>query len=146
MKIKFHEVNPVLGFALFFLLAGCTSVTTSSLHYTSLTHQDQEHILADLDRMLVGDGFRGSGASETPWGRAWENHSFSPLWEGRAELQVGAYTNSTGMNIDVFCHQGPVIASKALIDAIVACVKSNAPSAKLVVKVKKEYAPSSMGE
>jgi hypothetical protein len=146
MKIKFHEVSSVLGFALFFLVAGCTSVTTSSLRCASLTQEEQEHVFSNLDHMLVGDGFRASSASETPWGRSWENHSFSMLWKGKAELQVGAYTNSTGMSIDVFYHRGGGNADKAVIDAIIACVKSNAPSATVDVKVKTEYAPSSMGE
>jgi hypothetical protein len=142
----FHEVNLVLGFALLFLVAGCTSVTTSSMHCTSLTREDREHVFSDLDHLLVGDGFRASSASETRWGRSWENHSFSSLWKGQAELQVGAYTNSTGMNIDVFYYRGEVNANRALIDAIVACVKSDAPSAKVDVRVKKEYAPSSLSE
>ena len=77
---------------------------------------------------------------------AWSNSSLSPLWEGRADFQVGASTNSAGMDIDIFYYRGGRIANKAVVDAIVACVQSNAPSAQVKIKANTEVAPSFMSE
>ena len=135
----------MLGLALFGVV-GCTSVTTSSLHCTSLTHGEEDRIDSDLNQMLVLGGFTGASASETPWGKCWENDSFSSLWKGRADFQVGADIDSSGMNIDVFFHRGAASANKALVQAIVSCVVSNAPNAKIKIKTNTEYDPSFMGE
>jgi hypothetical protein len=92
--------------------------------------------------MLVNNGFKASTAEETAWGTAWSNgESFSPLWNGRADFQIGWETNSGGMNIDVSYYEGRASANKALVRAIVACVQSNAPNAKVKLDVKTEYAP-----
>jgi hypothetical protein len=50
------------------------------------------------------------------------------------------------MNIDVFYYRGGISANKALVDAILACVQSNAPSATIKIKAKTEFGPSFMGE
>jgi hypothetical protein len=137
------NINPILGFALVLCVAGCTSVRTSTLHCTSLPREEQRLIFSDLNRMLVSDGFTGS---QVPWGMAWSNYALSPLWKGRAEFQVGASTNSAGMNIDIYYYRGGRIANKAVVDAIVACVRRNAPCAQVKIKASTEFAPSFMRE
>ena len=140
------NIKPILGFALVLCVAGCSSWRISTLRCTSLSREEQELIFSDLNHMLVSDGFKTGPASATPWGKAWDISSFSPLWKGRSEFSVGAYTNSTGMNIDVFYYRGGISANKALVDAILACVQSNAPSATIKIKAKTEFGPSFMGE
>jgi hypothetical protein len=142
LKAASIKINPILGFALLLLVAGCTSVTTSSLHCTSLAYEQQAHIYSDLNLMLINDGFTTSSASETPWGKAWSNDSFSPLWQGQAYFQVGAQTNSSGMDIDVFYYRGAAGANRALVGVILACVQSNAPNAAVKIKARTEFAPS----
>ncbi|MGC9944643.1 MAG: hypothetical protein ABSE48_22705 [Verrucomicrobiota bacterium] len=136
------KIDPILGFALLFCVAGCSSVKTSSLHCSSLSCEEQGLIHSDLNRMLVGDGFTAASASEVPWGMAWSNDSFSPLWTGRAYFQVGAAMNPTGMDIDVCYYRGAVSANNALVDAIVACVQHDAPSSKVKIEAKAGYSPS----
>lgn len=114
---------------------------TSTLTYTVLSHEGRDLVYSDLNRMFVSAGFKTSSPSETPWGTAWSNDSFSPLWNGRAYFQVAWQTNSNGMDIDVLHYEGPANANKALVKAIVACVKSNAPSAAVKIKAKTEYFP-----
>jgi hypothetical protein len=140
------NIKPMLCFALILCVAGCTSVRTSTLNCTSLSREEQELIYSDLNRMLVNGGFRASSPSETPWGKAWDNDSFSSLWKGRAEFAVAASTNSTGMNIDVLYYRGGIDAEKALVNSVLACVQSNAPNAKVKIKTSTEIGPSFMGE
>src|SRR5260370_3716159 len=136
-----------LGFVLVLCVAGCSSVTTNSLHCTSLAREEQELIHSDLNRMLVSDGFTAPSPSEVPWAMGcWANSSFSPLWEGRAYFQVSSRTNSSGLDIDVFYYQGRKSANKALVEAIVGCVQSNAPNAKIKIKTSKQFPPAFMGE
>ena len=140
------NIKHILGFALVLCVAGCTSVRTSTLHCTSLSHEEQGLIFSDLNRLLVSNGFTASSPSETPWGMAWSNWTLSPLWKGRADFQVGASTNSAGMDIDIFYYRGGRIANKAVVDAIVACVQSNAPNAMVKIKASTTIGPSFMGE
>jgi len=115
---------------------------TSTLTYTLVSHEEQDLVYSDLNSMLVNNGFEASTASETAWGTAWSNaKSFSPLWNGRADFQIAWVTNSYGMHIDVLHYGSGTSASKALVKAIVACVQSNAPNAKVKLDVKTEYAP-----
>jgi hypothetical protein len=140
------NIKPILGFALVLCIEGCTSIRTSTLHCTSLPRKEQELIYSDLNRILVSNGFTASSASATPWGTAWENSSFSPLWKGRADFQVAASTNSTGIDIDVLYYRGGDSANKALVDAILACVQSNAPSSTIKIKAKTGLFPTFFGE
>jgi hypothetical protein len=140
------NIKPILGFALVLSVAGCTSIRTTTLHYTSLSHEEQRLVFTDLNRLLVNNGFTISNPSQTPWGIAWSNETTSPLWKGNADFQVGASTNSAGMEIDIFYYRGGRLANKALVDAIMACVQSNAPSAQVNTKASTEFAPSFMGE
>jgi hypothetical protein len=140
------NIKHILGFALVLCIGGCTSIRTSTLRCTSLSRKEQELIYSDLNRLLVSNGFTASSVSETPWGTAWENSSFSPLWKGRANFQVAASTNSPGMDIDVLYYRGGASANKALVDAILACVQSNAPSATVKIKAKREFVPAFFGE
>jgi hypothetical protein len=136
MKIKW-----ILNFALVLCVAGCSSMKTSTLTYSLLSHEERDLAYSDLNNMLVNNGFKASSASMTPWGTAWENDSFSPLWTGRARFQVAWQTNSYGMDIGVDYYEGRTSANKALVEAVVACVQSNAPNAKVKLDVKTEYAP-----
>ena len=140
------NIKPILGVALALCLVGCSSVTTSTLHCTPLSREQQDLIHSDLNRMLVSDGFTAANLSEVPSGPCWSNSSFSPLWKGRADFQIGEYTNTNGMDVDVFYYEGGVSANKALVKAIVGCVQSNAPSVTVKIKVKREVAPSWLGE
>ena len=136
----------ILNFALVLSVAGCSSVTTSSLHCTPLARKEKELINSDLNSMLVRDGFHASSDSSTPWGKAWSNYSSSPLSKGRAEFQVGASTNSTALDIDVYYYRGAGRANKALVNAIVACVQRDAPRATVKIKTTTEIFPSWLKE
>ena len=50
------------------------------------------------------------------------------------------------MDIDILYYRGGRIANKAVVDAIVACVQSNAPNAKVEIKTSTDIGPSFMGE
>jgi hypothetical protein len=136
------NIKSIFGLALILCVAGCSSMKTSTLTCTLLSHEERDITYSDLNSMLVNNGFEASTASETAWGTAWSNaKSLSPLWNGRADFQISWITNSYGMDIDVLYYKGGARANKSLVEAIVACVQSNAPSAKVKVDVKTEYAP-----
>ncbi|HEY2081459.1 MAG TPA: hypothetical protein VGI88_01650 [Verrucomicrobiae bacterium] len=141
MNIKLN-----LGLLLVLCVAGCASIRTTTLHCASLSHKEQGLVFSDLNRLLVSNGFKASSPSEVPWGMAWSNWTLSPLWKGRADFEVGASTNSAGTEIDILYYRGERNANKAVVDAIVACVQSNAPSAQVKIKASTELAPSFMGE
>lgn len=140
------KIKPIFGFTLVLCVAGCASVRISTLHCTSLSREEQAFVFSDLNRMLVNDGFTATTPSETPWGIAWANSTLSPLWEGRADFQVAASTNSAGMDIDIYYYRGGRIANKAVVDTIAACVQSNAPSAQVKIKASTEFVPAFFGE
>lgn len=141
------KINSMPGLALLFAVVGCSSVRTSSLHCAPLSRKEQEFVYSDLNRMLVTNGFSASTHEQTPWGTAWGNaDSFSSLWKGRADFQVGESTNSTGMEIDVFYYRGGASANKALVDAIIACLRRDAPSAVVKVKSRTTLGPLCFGE
>ena len=97
--------------------------------------------------MLVGNGFDSATPGEMPNGmKCWHSASFSPLWKGRASFQVSARANPDGMGIDLFYYQGRVSANKALVEAIIACVRRDAPSATVKLKAETELFPSWLKE
>jgi hypothetical protein len=134
------QIKPTISLALVLCVSGCASMTTSSFHCTSLSHDEQELICSDLNHFFVSNGFTAGNPSETPWAMGcWDNWSFSPLWKGRADFSVAASTNSDGMDIDILYYEGQISANKVLVEAIAGCVHSNAPNAVVSFKVKTEH-------
>jgi hypothetical protein len=126
-----------LALALICVFAGCSSLTTSRLHCTSLSREEEALVDSDLNRLLTSDGYTAARPSEFPEALGW----FSPLRNGNADVSVSVYTNSYGMDIVVESYRGRVGANKALAEAIAACVKSNAPSALVNIQVTKDVFP-----
>jgi hypothetical protein len=126
-----------LTLVLICVFAGCSSLTTSRLHCTPLSREEQALVDSDLNRLLMNDGFTAARPSESPEAMEW----FSPLRNGNADVSVSVYTNSYGMDVVVESYRGRVSANKALAEAIAACVKSNAPDARVHVTVKTDYFP-----
>jgi hypothetical protein len=115
-------------------VAGCSSLTESQVHCTSLSHENQGLIRSDLNRLLVSHDFTATEhLSEYPSAiGCW----FAPLRKGNADVTVSAYTNSHGMVIYVDNYGlGRGSANKTLTEAIVACVQRNAPDARVHVQV-----------
>jgi hypothetical protein len=121
-------------------LFGCSSLTGSQVDCTSLSHENQVIICSDLNRLLVSHGFTATEhLSEYPTAIGWW---YAPLRKGNADFTVSAYTNSHGMIIYVDNYGlGRGSANKPLTDAIVACIQSNAPDARVHVQVKTDYFP-----
>jgi len=120
-------------------VAGCSSLTSSYVGCTSLSHENKELIRSDLNLLLVSRGFTKERQETYPnvvgfW--------YAPLRKGSADFTVTAVTssNSHGMFIQVDKYGlGRGRASKPLTEAIVACVKSNAPNARVQVQFKTDY-------
>jgi hypothetical protein len=121
-------------------VVGCSSLTESQVHCTSLSHENQGLVRSDLNLLLVNHGFMATEhLSEYPSAIGWW---FAPLRKGNAEFTVSAYTNSYGMIIYVDNFGlGRGSANKPLTDVIVACIQSNAPDARVYVTVKTDYFP-----
>ncbi len=136
----FMNLRPILSFALALCLAGCSSLTTSQLHCASLSHEEQELVYSDLNRSLVSKGLSRS-SHEDPYAMGeW----FAPLRKGSADFSVSAHTNRFGMDIYInnFHHSMSASANKALMEEIVQCVKSNAPSALVNMQVTRDVFPA----
>src|ERR1700685_3588888 len=112
------DIKPLLGFALALCIEGCTSIRTTTLHCTSLANGQQAIIQSGLNRMLANEGFQD--------GKDW---SFSPLWKGRADFLVFSATNLSGVDVYILYYQGSANANKAVVNAALTCVQSNAPNA-----------------
>lgn len=121
-------------------VAGCSSLTESQVHCTSLSREKQEFIRSDLNRLLASRGFTATEhLSEYPTAIGWW---YAPLRKGDANFTVSAHTNSTGMVIYVDNFGlGRGRANKPLTAAIVACIQSNAPNARVHVQEKTDYFP-----
>ena len=110
------------------------------MHCTSLSHEKLGLIRSDLNLLLVSRGFTATQhLSEYPSAIGWW---YAPLRNGDADFTVSAYTNTYGMvmYVDNF-GVGRGSANKPLTDAIVACIQSNAPDARVHVQVKTDYFP-----
>jgi hypothetical protein len=128
-----------LALVLICVFAGCSSLTTSRLHCTSLSREEQALVDFDLNRLLVSHGFTAASQSEFPYAMGFW---FAPLRDGNADFTVSVNTNSHGMVIYVDNYGlGRGSANKPLTDAIVACIQSNAPDARVHVQVKTDYFP-----
>jgi hypothetical protein len=104
---------------------------------TSLSHEKQELIHSDLNRLLVSRGFTAARQEESPYPAGFW---YAPLRNGNADFTVEAVTNSYGIVIYVDNYGlGRGRANKPLTQAIVACIQSNAPNAKVNVKVTTDY-------
>jgi hypothetical protein len=134
------NIKPILSFALVLCVAGCSSLTRSQVDCTSLSHENQALIRSDLNLLLVSRGFTATEhLSEYPSAIGWW---FAPLRKGNADFTVSAYTNSDGMVIYVDNYGlGRGSANKPLTDAIVACVQSNVPDARVHVQATTTYSP-----
>ena len=134
------NIKPILSFTLALCVAGCSSLTESQVHCTSLSHEKLEPIRSDLNRLLASRGFTATEhLSEYPTAIGWW---YAPLRKGDADFTVSAHTNSSGMVIYVDNFGlGRGGANKPLTEAIVACVQSNAPDARVHVQVKTDYFP-----
>ena len=132
-------IKPPLSLALALCVAGCSSLTTSQVDCTSLSHERQEHIRSDLDLLLVSRGFTvEEHLSDYPSPtRYW----CAPLRNGNADFTVLATTNSEGMIIYVNTYRGQRSENKNLTKAIAACIQSNAPDAQVYVQAKTEIQP-----
>jgi hypothetical protein len=120
-------------------VAGCSSLTESQVHCTSLSQKNQGLIRSDLNRLLVSHGFTAARQDEFPYAVGFW---YAPLRKGNADFNVSAYTNSYGMVIFVDNYGlGRGSANKPLTEAIVACVQSNAPDARVHVQVTTTYSP-----
>jgi hypothetical protein len=119
-------------------VAGCSSLTSSQVNCTSLSHEKEELIRSDLNLLLVSRGFTATEhLSEYPSAIGWW---FAPLKNGNADFTVSAVTNSFGMVIYVEnSGLGQGRANKPLTQAIVACIQSNAPNAQVNVKTTTDY-------
>ncbi len=137
-------MNPKLLLCLALVLSGglfgCSSMTRSQVDCTSLSHENQGIIRSDLNVLLVSRGFTATKhLSEYPSAIGWW---FAPLRKGNADFTVSAYTNSSGLVIYVDNYGlGRGSANKPLTEAIVACVQSNAPDARVHVQVTTTYFP-----
>jgi len=133
-------IKLILSFILALSVAGCSSLTESQVHCTLLSREKQEFILPDLNRLLASRGFTATEhLSEYPSAIGWW---YAPLRKGDAKFTVSAYTNSSAMVIYVDNFGlGRGSANKPLTDAIVACVQSNAPEARVHVQEKTDYFP-----
>ena len=128
-----------LALVLICVFAGCSSLTRSQVDCTSLSNENQGLIRFDLNRLLVSHGFTAASQSEFPYAIGFW---FAPLRNGNADFTVSAYTNSYGIVIYVDNYGlGRGSANKPLTDAIVACVQSNAPDARVHVQVTTTYSP-----
>jgi hypothetical protein len=129
------KIKTILGFALTLCVAGCSSMTESQLHCTSLSREEQTLVNSDLNRLLVSKGLTRWNHEEPHKVGLW----FAPLRKGNAEFTVSAYTNAFGMNIYVnnALHSMSARTKKALVEEIVQCVKSNAPGALVNIQVTK---------
>jgi hypothetical protein len=106
---------------------------------TSLSHENQGLIRSDLNLLLVSRGFMAEKHSDMPSAMGFW---FAPLRKGSANLTVSAYTNSYGMVIYVDNYGlGRGRANKPLTDAIVACIESNLPNARVHVQTATDYSP-----
>ena len=132
------NIKPILSFAAALCVAGCSSLTSSQVDCTSLSHEKQGLIRSDLNLLLVNHGFAATEhLSEFPSAIGWW---FAPLRKGNTDFTVSAYTNSYGMVIYVDNYGlGRGSANKTLTEAIVACVQSNAPDALVQVRVTTDY-------
>jgi hypothetical protein len=136
MKSKFILC---LALVLICVFAGCSSLKESQVDCTSLSREKQRLIRAELNLLLVNHGFAAASQSEFPSALGWW---YAPLRNGNADFTVSAYTNSNGMVIYVDNYGlGRGSANKPLTDAIVACVQSNAPDARVHVQVTTTYSP-----
>jgi hypothetical protein len=136
-------MNPKLLLCLALILSGglfgCSSMTRSQVDCTSLSHENQGLICSDLNRLFVSHGFTAARQEEFPYAVGFWH---APLRKGNADFTVSAYTNSSGLVIYVDNYGlGRGSANKPLTEAIVACVQSNAPDARVHVHVTTTYFP-----
>jgi len=120
-------------------VTGCSSLTSSQVNCISLSHEKAELVRSDLNLLLVSLGFTAARQEEFPYAAGFW---YAPLRKGNADFTVTAYTNWNGMIIYVDNYGlGRGSANKPLTDAIVACVQSNAPDARVHVTVNTDYFP-----
>jgi hypothetical protein len=130
------NIKPLLSVALVVCAAGCTSLTESQVHCTSLSRQEEELVHSDLNHVLVSKGLTRS-PHENPYAMGeW----FGPLRKGSVNVSVSAHTNSYEMVVYVgHFGLGRGRANKRLTEAIVSCVHGNAPDARVSVQVQTDY-------
>ncbi len=118
-------------------VVGCSSLTSSQVDCSSLSHEKQGLVRSDLNLLLVSRGFTLARQEEFPY---FAGFWYAPLRKGNADFTVSAVTNSYGMVIYVDNYGlGRGRANKPLTQAIVACIQSNAPNAQVNVKVTTDY-------
>ncbi|GEM_PF-3681880 len=130
----------ILCLALALCVAGCSSLRESQVSCHLPSRKQQESIRSDLNLLLVNRGFTATGhLSEYPSAIGWW---YAPLRKGNADFVVSAYTNSHEMVIHVYNYGlGRGGANKPMTEAIVACVQSNAPNARIHVRTETRYSP-----